>query len=316
MQLSFFIYKIKSNPIIILYAISKEIANGCTIVISHGNKTSLGVIYPFLYDFATQLNCNVISYDYTGYGRSDGTASEEEMKSDITEIGLFLQEQKIPNEEVILMGHSIGSVPSVYFASNNHDILGMILMSPISSGKKLFFRQKTNSKTITRKSNNKDSEVGNYIEEDDDEDCNDKTKDKIMFHNINKLTKIASPVFLIHGMQDEVIPYTHSKDIAKRVVAVSQWFPKKGNHINIIYEYREKFLSKIRDFVSYCDKVRVVKIAQKSKSDLYESTNRNVKGKDKEYFTLGAHDSNEYTDNFASQIGDSNSIDVLSNVSI
>ena len=47
-----------------------------TILYSHGNSSSLGTIYPFLYDIATQFKCNIVSYDYSGYGQSRGTPSE------------------------------------------------------------------------------------------------------------------------------------------------------------------------------------------------------------------------------------------------
>lgn len=33
------------------------------------------------------------------------------------------------------------------------------------------------------------------------------------FKNIEKIAKVTSPTFLVHGMMDKLIPYKHSKDL-------------------------------------------------------------------------------------------------------
>lgn len=179
---------------------------------------------------------------------------------------------------------------------------------------------------------NSDSEDEYFVEDyeygydDNDEDkmheCDENngnnvktTKKKSMCNNSNKLSKIISPLFLVHGMLDDVIPYTHSRDLAKRVAEVSQWFPKKGTHTNIIDKYRDKFYSKIKEFGFYCHKVRVMKMKEPLKSTMHDSNISNSKEKYiKDIITFHSGDSYEYTDNFdSSQIGDSNSIDFVSN---
>jgi abhydrolase domain-containing protein 17 len=44
-----------------------------TILYSHGNAEDLSVIFPYLLKLAFELDSNVVSYDYNGYGESTGT---------------------------------------------------------------------------------------------------------------------------------------------------------------------------------------------------------------------------------------------------
>lgn len=43
-----------------------------TILYSHGNAEDLSVIFPYLLKLAFELDCNVVGYDYSGYGESKG----------------------------------------------------------------------------------------------------------------------------------------------------------------------------------------------------------------------------------------------------
>ncbi|VDN43711.1 unnamed protein product, partial [Gongylonema pulchrum] len=57
-----------------------------TLLFSHPNGSDISdhlIGLPNLHDAARFLNCNVCSYDYSGYGISDGTPSEKNLYSDI-----------------------------------------------------------------------------------------------------------------------------------------------------------------------------------------------------------------------------------------
>ena len=74
-----------------------------TIVHSHGNSCDLGVTFPFLIDLSTQLKSDVISYDYTGYGRSEGHPTEKDLYTDIEQVMDFgLMYLRLKLEQIIL----------------------------------------------------------------------------------------------------------------------------------------------------------------------------------------------------------------------
>lgn len=123
------------------------------------------------------------------------------------------------------MGSSMGSVPTVHAATQAKyfGLLGLVLLSPIASGIKLINPRLSISTVDLEKID--------------------------MFSNITKVSDIDCPVFLIHGMQDEVIPYNQSVQMMHKIKHVFDWFPKQGNHSNIISKYRYKFFSKMKLFI-------------------------------------------------------------------
>lgn len=54
-----------------------------TILFSHGNAVDLGQMCSFFVGLSSRINCNVLGYDYSGYGASTGRPSEKNMYADI-----------------------------------------------------------------------------------------------------------------------------------------------------------------------------------------------------------------------------------------
>uniref|UniRef100_A0A8C0CZ03 Alpha/beta hydrolase domain-containing protein 17A n=1 Tax=Balaenoptera musculus TaxID=9771 RepID=A0A8C0CZ03_BALMU len=54
-----------------------------TVLFSHGNAVDLGQMSSFYIGLGTRLNCNIFSYDYSGYGVSSGKPSEKNLYADI-----------------------------------------------------------------------------------------------------------------------------------------------------------------------------------------------------------------------------------------
>ncbi len=128
------------------------------------------------------------------------------------------------------MGHSLGSAPSVHIASKFFNktslIRAIILISPIASSFK-FFEKDCNS-------NN--NNIG--LEKFD------------VFCNIKKIQEVNCPVFIIHGKKDDIIPVSQSEEMLKYVKIHYEWFPKNGDHINILTKYRMKFITKCKIFLN------------------------------------------------------------------
>lgn len=46
------------------------------------------------------------------------------------------------------------------------------------------------------------------------------------FRNIEHIKDVKAPIFLIHGKKDELVPYSHSKDLYKKNSSNCEfWFP-------------------------------------------------------------------------------------------
>jgi hypothetical protein len=75
----------------------------------------------------------VLLIDYRGYGASPGTPTEAGLYQDARLAYRSLREaQKVPPEQILLMGHSIGAALATRVAADE-PVAGLVLLSPFSS---------------------------------------------------------------------------------------------------------------------------------------------------------------------------------------
>lgn len=110
-----------------------------TILFSHGNAVDLGQMSSFYLGLGSRINCNIFSYDYSGYGVSTGKPSEKNLYADIDAAWQALRTRYgISPENIILYGQSIGTVPTVDLAAR-YEVGAVILHSPLMSGMRVAF---------------------------------------------------------------------------------------------------------------------------------------------------------------------------------
>jgi pimeloyl-ACP methyl ester carboxylesterase len=107
-----------------------------TLIYSHGNATDVGAMFPLQSIISHSLECNVVSYDYSGYGESGGVPMEANTYSDVQAVFDYTVEKVCDKDEskVVLYGQSVGSGPCCYLGCREEDLGGMILHSPFLSG--------------------------------------------------------------------------------------------------------------------------------------------------------------------------------------
>ncbi len=105
-----------------------------TVLFSHGNAVDLGAVLLFCNELSRDLQCNVLAYDYSGYGRSAGSPSVTSSLTDIRLCYDWLLEQGIPPSKIVLFGQSVGSGPTVDLAAKMPHLAGVVLHTPLLSG--------------------------------------------------------------------------------------------------------------------------------------------------------------------------------------
>ncbi|XP_054646829.1 alpha/beta hydrolase domain-containing protein 17A [Dunckerocampus dactyliophorus] len=189
-----------------------------TVLFSHGNAVDLGQMSSFYIGLGTRINCNIFSYDYSGYGVSSGKPSEKDLYTDIDAAWHTLRTRYgVSPENIILYGQSIGTVPTVDLASR-YECAAVVLHSPLTSGMRVAFPD-------TKKT---------Y--------CFD------AFPNIEKVSKITTPVLIIHGTEDEVIDFSHGLALFERCPkAVEPLWVEGAGHNDI--ELYSQYLERLRRFI-------------------------------------------------------------------
>ncbi|XP_070497354.1 alpha/beta hydrolase domain-containing protein 17B-like [Chironomus tepperi] len=207
----------KGNKIACLHIRSPKTAK-FTFLFSHGNAADLGMLTAFYCRLVHQLNINIFSYDYSGYGRSSGTASEKNLYSDIEAAWhVLLKRYDLKRENVILYGQSIGTACACDLATK-YETAGVILHSPLMSGIRLLFPVKRT-----------------WI-------CD-------AFPIIDKVSKIKSPTLVIHGTHDEIINFSHGLQIYDQLQNAVEPLWIKGAHHNDIEQYKAYF-ERLQNFMN------------------------------------------------------------------
>ncbi len=151
-----------------------------TILWSHGNAQNLESLKPALESFHIK-GFGVISYDYPGYGESGGKPTEKGCYRAIEKTYRYLiDDQGVAPENIILVGQSVGSGPTCWLASRSkhHSV---VLISPFLSA----YRAVTHIPIFPGD----------------------------RFPNYRHLKKVESPLLVIHGEEDQVIPFSNGKKL-------------------------------------------------------------------------------------------------------
>ncbi|GAB4814671.1 hypothetical protein N2152v2_001717 [Parachlorella kessleri] len=194
-----------------------------TLLHSHGNAVDVGEMLPLYEELAALLRCNIFAYDYTGYGRSDGTPSAAATLGDITAAFdcLLTQYDKQP-QDIVLYGQSVGSGPTSFLAARQHQVAGVVLHSPFMSGMRVL------NPTWTH--------WPGWLD---------------IFPNYKWVPRIQSPVLVLHGTQDEVIDISHGKKLHSLCKRPAEPLWAAGcNHQNL--EGSPEYLKRVRAFLGTC----------------------------------------------------------------
>ena len=152
----------------------------------HGNAEDLRSSYDLADMLRSVLNVNVLALEYPGYGLYKGKCKECTILQDAETIFNFLTEEfKFSGKDILIFGRSIGTGPATYLA-RKYDIGCLLLMSAYTS-----------IKAVVR---HVAGRIAQFMV-------------KERFRNIDNMPYIKCPTFLVHGLQDNLIPYSHSQKL-------------------------------------------------------------------------------------------------------
>jgi pimeloyl-ACP methyl ester carboxylesterase len=156
------------------------------IVFSHGNAATIFHYYDYAKKLCADLNVGGIFYDYPGYGLSSGIPTDSNCVWALAKvIEHMIVKMKIPIENIILIGQSIGTGVTMQYAYENAWPGPIILISPYKS-------------IIT---------VGTEISS-----CITQYVDK--YPSIKYIAELDCPVKIFHGTNDNIIPISHGQALA------------------------------------------------------------------------------------------------------
>jgi pimeloyl-ACP methyl ester carboxylesterase len=147
----------------------------------HGNAGSLAG-WGSVAGTYTELGYDVFMVDYRGYGKSTGSIRSEQQLLDDIQLAYVAMKKEYDEEEIIILGYSIGTGPAAKLAADNKPRL-LILQAPYYSLTDMMHRQFSIIPTFL-------------------------LKYRLPTHQY--LQQNESPVVIFHGDADEVIPFESS----------------------------------------------------------------------------------------------------------
>ncbi|KAJ8775288.1 hypothetical protein K2173_020292 [Erythroxylum novogranatense] len=211
----------RGNQVVAVYF--KNPAASLTLLYSHGNAADLGQMYDLFCELSLHLRVNLMGYDYSGYGQSSGKPTEQNTYADIEAAYRCLEEKYgVKEENIILYGQSVGSGPTLDLAARLQRLRAVVLHSPIASGLRVMYPVK-------------------------------RTYWFDIYKNVDKIPFVNCPVLVIHGTADDVVDWSHGKqlwDLCKE--KYEPLWVKGGNHCDL--ELFPQYIKHLKKFISAIEK--------------------------------------------------------------
>ena len=164
----------------------------------------------------------VLAPEYGEFGSNTDKMTAKVIKKQTAMALEYLNKKGIPNENIGVIGFSMGSFPAIEMASKNKNLKFLVLISPFNSLRnevELLTKGTTiRLPKLLKYSINKFPFLLNHIDN--------------IFKNNKKLKSIESPVYLIHSLNDKIVPQKSTEDIANKVMHLKQFILlEKGGHV-------------------------------------------------------------------------------------
>jgi len=189
----------------------------------HGNAENIGYGLGHL-KYYSRLGISVLAVDYRGYGKSEGSPNEAAVYRDADAAYDYLVgERHIQPKDIIILGHSLGGAVAVDLASRR-ECGGLIVESSFTRGREMARRMFL-------------IPLLEYVP-------------KSRFDSLAKITRVRTPILVVHGTHDPVIPFSMGKRLFE-VAPEPKWFiPIEGaGHDDIVDVGAERYLERLKTFI-------------------------------------------------------------------
>ena len=201
------------------WIIEKDFKKNKTLIFFHGNAGNLNNrIYKVneLYN----LNINILLISWRGFSGNEGSPTEENLYKDAKAAIKWLNRKEVENNKIILYGESLGTGVAVEIGKKNN-FNSIILESPFTSmenAAKIYYPYLPVKLLL---------------------------KDK--YNSISKIKKITTPILIMHGKKDDIVPFSMGKELFEKANNPKySYFTPDDDHM---LEFNDQILKSIKNFI-------------------------------------------------------------------
>ena len=197
----------------------KDIKKYKTILYLHGNAGSLENRVHKINHF-NDMDINFLLLAWRGFSGNEGKPTEQGLYIDARSAVSWLINEGVKEENIIIYGESLGTGVAAEIAQNKK-FAGVILESPFTS---MIAAAKSKYPIFPIKLLLKDK-----------------------YESDKKIKNIKSPILIMHGEADTIVPFWMGKKIYKLANSPKySYFPKYDDHM---MEYNENLLNTLQEFI-------------------------------------------------------------------
>jgi len=172
------------------------------LIYFHGNGGNLSTCGKAMVQWNRELRTGVLGFDYPGFGHSTGKPNEQScFAAGQAAFDWLIREKKIAASHIILVGQSIGGAVATELASRRPCRLlltsGAFTSFPDAAQHRYFW---TPARYLVR----------------------------LQFNNLEKIGKLQTPVFITHGTNDRVVPFSQGVRLAEAATGAKRFYPVAG----------------------------------------------------------------------------------------
>lgn len=195
-----------------------------TMVWFHGNAGNISDRVDNIKLLHDKTRISIFIFDYRGYGRSPGSSSEATTYLDGEAAMEFVRAQlKVESKNLVIFGRSLGAAVAAEIATR-HDSRAVILESPFVSIREM-------AKVILPA-----LPIASLF--------------SAKFDVVDKVGKINTPLLVLHGDQDEIIPYEQGQRVFAAAREPKRFYSIKGaGHNDTFIAGGNAYYEQLRSFI-------------------------------------------------------------------
>jgi fermentation-respiration switch protein FrsA (DUF1100 family) len=180
-----------------------------TLLWCHGNAGNISHRVQNIRLLHDYLRINIFIFDYRGYGRSQGSISEAGTYLDGLAAVEFLRERyQLKPSQLVIFGRSLGAAVAAELAIRS-DSLALILESPFVSVPEM-------ARVVFPL-----LPLGPLL--------------STQYNTVEKVQRVKVPVFILHGEQDEVVPFAQGRKVFDAAAEPKRFYAIRGAGHNDTY---------------------------------------------------------------------------------
>ncbi len=162
-----------------------------TLLWFHGNAGNISRRVDNIALLHERLGANIFIIDYRGYGRSEGSPSEQGLYLDAEAAIEYLRSREdVKDDRLVLFGRSLGGAVAVEMAAR-HEVYALVVESTFTSVRAM---AKSAHPILSRF-----FPVGAVV--------------RSKYDSLSKIKDVSTPILVIHGAQDEIVPYNMGQEL-------------------------------------------------------------------------------------------------------